>query len=183
MCSVVLQHTGSLVEVGGLSSCGAWAWLPRSMWDLSSPTKDRTCIPCIGRCILYHWTAREVPLWHLCVENWLLCTPSLPPPICGCWLRRDRPELPPPGSPPSCLPRTFLGDVSLQSQPKGGREGRALDAPPHPRSGAQLSWQHRSSEGQVPTKAPMADCCSCDKQDGRPGWVLVLCSRWRAENG
>ena len=31
------------------------------MWDLSSPTRDRTCVPCIGRRILNHWTAREVP--------------------------------------------------------------------------------------------------------------------------
>ena len=31
------------------------------MWDLSSPTRDRTRVPCIGRRILYHWTTREVP--------------------------------------------------------------------------------------------------------------------------
>ena len=31
------------------------------MWDLSSPTRDRTCVPCIGRRILYYWTTREVP--------------------------------------------------------------------------------------------------------------------------
>ena len=30
------------------------------MWDLSSPTRDRTRVPCIGRRILYHWTTREV---------------------------------------------------------------------------------------------------------------------------
>ena len=30
------------------------------MWDLSSPTRDRT--PCIGRGSLNQWTAREVPL-------------------------------------------------------------------------------------------------------------------------
>ena len=32
------------------------------MWDLSSPTRDRTRIPCIGRQILNHWTTREVPI-------------------------------------------------------------------------------------------------------------------------
>ena len=32
------------------------------MWDLSSLTRDQTCVPCIGRRILYHWTTREVPL-------------------------------------------------------------------------------------------------------------------------
>ena len=31
------------------------------IWDLSSPTRDQTCIPCIGRQILNHWTTREVP--------------------------------------------------------------------------------------------------------------------------
>ena len=34
---------------------------PRGMWDLSSPTRDQTCTPCIGRQSLNHWTAREVP--------------------------------------------------------------------------------------------------------------------------
>ena len=32
------------------------------MWDLSSPTRDRTHVPCIGRQILDHWTTREVPI-------------------------------------------------------------------------------------------------------------------------
>ena len=30
------------------------------MWDLSSPTRDRTHVPCIDRWILNHWTTREV---------------------------------------------------------------------------------------------------------------------------
>ena len=30
------------------------------MWDLSSPARDRTHIPCIRRKILNHWTPREV---------------------------------------------------------------------------------------------------------------------------
>ena len=34
---------------------------PRGMWDLSSPTRDRTHTPCIGRRCLNHWIAREVP--------------------------------------------------------------------------------------------------------------------------
>ena len=37
-----LQHTGSLDVARGLSSCRAQSWLPRGMWDLSSPTRDRT---------------------------------------------------------------------------------------------------------------------------------------------
>ena len=32
------------------------------MWDLSSPTRDQTCISCIARQILNHWTTREVPI-------------------------------------------------------------------------------------------------------------------------
>ena len=31
------------------------------MWDLSSPTRDGTQPPCIGRWSPNHWTAREVP--------------------------------------------------------------------------------------------------------------------------
>ena len=34
---------------------------PPGMWDLSSPTSDRTHTPCIGRWSLHNWTAREVP--------------------------------------------------------------------------------------------------------------------------
>ena len=30
--------------------------------DLSSPTRDQTCVPCIGRWILNYWTTKEVPL-------------------------------------------------------------------------------------------------------------------------
>ena len=31
----------------------------------SSQTRDRTCVPCVGRHILNHWTTREAPLVHL----------------------------------------------------------------------------------------------------------------------
>ena len=31
------------------------------MWDLSSPTKDWTHVPCIAKWILNHWTTSEVP--------------------------------------------------------------------------------------------------------------------------
>ena len=37
------------------------AQLPRSTWDCSSLTRDRTSVPCIGRQIPNHWTTREVP--------------------------------------------------------------------------------------------------------------------------
>lgn len=44
-----------------LSSCGAQALLLRNMWDLPSPTRDQTLVPCIGRQICNRWTTREVP--------------------------------------------------------------------------------------------------------------------------
>ena len=31
------------------------------MWNLSSPTRDGTYVPCIGRQILNHRTTREIP--------------------------------------------------------------------------------------------------------------------------
>ena len=66
--SLKLRHAGSFIVMCRLfSNCGAWtqwcgmrASLPHSMWDLSSPTRGWTCVPCIGRQILNHWTAREV---------------------------------------------------------------------------------------------------------------------------
>ena len=45
-------------------------WL-RGTWELSSPTRDRTRTPCIGRQSLNDWTAKEVPvrlLWILSSE-------------------------------------------------------------------------------------------------------------------
>ena len=48
-----------------LSSCGAWAELPRGIWNLSFLLRDRTHIPRIGRQILNHWTTREVPMTTL----------------------------------------------------------------------------------------------------------------------
>ena len=37
-----------------------WFFGHWGMWDLSSPTRDWTHTPCIGRQTLNHWTAREV---------------------------------------------------------------------------------------------------------------------------
>ena len=43
-----------------------WFWFlffwPWGMWYLSSPARDRTCIPYVGRWILNHWTTWEVPI-------------------------------------------------------------------------------------------------------------------------
>ena len=54
-----LHHMDFVVHE--LFSCGMWAYLPRGMWNLSSPTRDQAYIPCITRQILNHWTTREVP--------------------------------------------------------------------------------------------------------------------------
>ena len=53
----------SLIEVHELPSYGEQAQLPHtpSIWDLSSLTRDRTHVPCIGRWILQHRTTKEVP--------------------------------------------------------------------------------------------------------------------------
>ena len=39
------------------------------MWDLGSPIRDQTCIPCIARQILKHWTSREVPPLRIKKQN------------------------------------------------------------------------------------------------------------------
>ena len=54
-------------------------WL-RGMWNLSSPTRDRTCTPCIGRQSLNHWTMREVPdLFNVASRLFSSCC------TCFCW--------------------------------------------------------------------------------------------------
>ena len=50
-----------LQSVCRLSSCRTWAEMPHGMWDISSPTRDQTHVPCIGRWMLNYWTIREVP--------------------------------------------------------------------------------------------------------------------------
>ena len=64
----VVAHSLSLAAVnsGGFCCCGAhaqWLWLmglvaPRHAE--SSQTRDGTCVPCIVRWFLNHWTTREV---------------------------------------------------------------------------------------------------------------------------
>ena len=50
----LLQRTVSLER--GLSSCSVPTRLPRSMWNLNSPTRDPTHVPWFGWQILNHWT-------------------------------------------------------------------------------------------------------------------------------
>ena len=42
--------------------CSSWMVLScLGVWDLSPPTRDRTCVPWMGRRIFNPWTFREVP--------------------------------------------------------------------------------------------------------------------------
>ena len=43
-----------------------WPW---GVWDLSSPSRDRTPTPCIRRWSLSHWTTREVPKVHIILRG------------------------------------------------------------------------------------------------------------------
>ena len=38
-------------------------WVANSFSRESSPPRDRTCVSCIGRQILYHWVTWEAPCW------------------------------------------------------------------------------------------------------------------------
>ena len=49
---------------------GFWA---HGMWDLSSPTRDRTRTPGIGRWSLNYWTAREVPVFSFLMNDTSIC--------------------------------------------------------------------------------------------------------------
>ena len=68
---------------------------PHSMWDLSSPTRDRTHNPCIGRWSLDHWTTREVPElgleWHWGKSGRGTC-PMDPKWIHALWTRATEPN-------------------------------------------------------------------------------------------
>ena len=58
---VLVVACGSSLSCTGFSVVAAQAQLPRSIQDLSSPTRYQILIPCIERLILNHWTTREVP--------------------------------------------------------------------------------------------------------------------------
>ena len=69
-CLLLLCEAWALGHVGfsscgsqtlelGLSSCGTWAWLPYSMWNLHGPRIEPVS-PYIGKRILNHWITREV---------------------------------------------------------------------------------------------------------------------------
>ena len=90
-----------LVAAWGIFCCVVWtsyqlchvgskvvAHRPCSMWNLSSPTRDGSCVFCIGKCILNHWTTREVPLVWTSVVNFLFISQEYMPPMNG--LREEK---------------------------------------------------------------------------------------------
>ena len=58
------------------------------MWNLSSLTRDGSCVLYIGKCILNHWTTREVPLVWTSVVNFLFISQEYIPPMNG--LREEK---------------------------------------------------------------------------------------------
>ena len=60
-----LRRMGSVVAVPGLYNTGLVA-----LWNVgSSQKRERTCVSCIGRRILYHWPTREALLVFLISDN------------------------------------------------------------------------------------------------------------------
>jgi len=87
---VLVAASGHFTVMQGLSSCGAGSVAvtlrlscSTACWDLCCLTGDRTCIPCMARQILSHWTTKEAPTLLL---KALGRRPSLPlPALCGPW--------------------------------------------------------------------------------------------------
>ena len=56
----------------------------QGMWDLSSPTRDRTHTPlCARRWSLNHWTTKELPR----IESWL-SSANIPPKVTSSFISR-----------------------------------------------------------------------------------------------
>ena len=53
-----LQHTASLAVAHWLSGPTV------CIWDLNSPTRERTCIPCIGRQIFFLFSRGKIPIYY-----------------------------------------------------------------------------------------------------------------------
>ena len=64
-------------ECEGFSSCRAQVSLLRGMWELISPNRDLSCVPCTVRWVVRPWASREVPLAKLdwctrCQKSYIL---------------------------------------------------------------------------------------------------------------
>ena len=58
---VLVEVHGIFIASCRIFHCQTWAQLLCGIWDLSSPTRDETHVPCFAKWILNHWTIREVP--------------------------------------------------------------------------------------------------------------------------
>ena len=63
-CSISFSLGGTRTSLVEDRLHNAWASLPQDIWEISSPTRNQTCVLCIGRQILNQWTTREVPPGH-----------------------------------------------------------------------------------------------------------------------
>ena len=59
-----LWRTNSLVVACGVGCSAAWG-------VVISLIRDQTCIPCIVRWVLHHWTTREVPQYYSLIMRYL----------------------------------------------------------------------------------------------------------------
>ena len=59
-CKVFCWGAQTLVVACGLRNCGVRAYFLHGMWDLTSPARDWTSVPCTTRQILSQWTTSEV---------------------------------------------------------------------------------------------------------------------------
>lgn len=70
------------LEHAGFSDCSRWAQRLRHLSLVallhveSSQTRDQTCVPCIGRKILIHWTTSEVQNFHSSFNSCLFPRPT-----------------------------------------------------------------------------------------------------------
>ena len=59
----------------------------RGMWDLSSPTRDQTQTPCIGRRSLNYWTTRKAPGITLSIKGILFLSGCI---FCFLWFPKGK---------------------------------------------------------------------------------------------
>ena len=72
VCRVLVMARGIFHVSGGnlahtLRSRSIWAQLSCGTWDLSSPTRDWACMPCIARQVLNHWAWGSL----VCCNKWM----------------------------------------------------------------------------------------------------------------
>ena len=66
-CGSFLNYLFNLLQY-----CLCFVFWPQDMWDFSSPTRDWTCIPCIGRWSLNHWSTKEIPTYFFWIYLFLI---------------------------------------------------------------------------------------------------------------